>query len=52
MIAIDLDKQQALDADPKAMQQINFTGNLNRANNDGQNVNENTTMFFIIEDAK
>ena len=28
MIAIDLSKQQALDTDPKAMQQINFTGNL------------------------
>ena len=28
MIAIDLRKQQALDTDPKAMQQINFTGNL------------------------
>ena len=24
MIAIDLNKEQALDADPKAMQQINF----------------------------
>ena len=28
MIAIDLTKQQALDADQKAIQQINFTGNL------------------------
>ena len=28
MIAIDLSKQQALDADSKALQQINFTGNL------------------------
>ena len=28
MTAIDLSKQQALDADPKAIQQINFTGNL------------------------
>ena len=28
MIAIDLSKQQTLDADPKAIQQINFTGNL------------------------
>ena len=28
MIAIDLTKQQTLDADPKAIQQINFTGNL------------------------
>ena len=30
MIAIDLSKQQVLDADPKAIQQINFTANLNR----------------------
>ena len=28
LIAIDLSKQQALDADPKAIQQIKFTGNL------------------------
>ena len=28
MIAIDLSKQQALNADPKAIQQINFTANL------------------------
>ena len=34
MIAIDLSKQQALDADPKAIQQINFTGNINRCKND------------------
>ena len=33
MIAIDLSKQQALDADPKARQQINFTGNLARERN-------------------
>ena len=33
MIAIDLSKQQALDADPKAIQQINFTANLDRDGN-------------------
>ena len=33
MIAIDLRKQQALDADPIAIQQINFTANLDRAGN-------------------
>ena len=33
MIAIDLSKHQALDADPKAIQQINFTANLDRAGN-------------------
>ena len=43
MIAIDLSKQQVLDADPKAIQQINFTANLNRAN---------TRIYFILEEAK
>ena len=46
MIAVDLSKQLALDADPKAIQQINFTGNLAREGS------ANTTMFFIIEEAK
>ena len=44
LIAIDLTKQQKLDADPKVIQQINFAGNLDRA--------EGATMFFIIEKAK
>ena len=44
MIAVDLSKQQALDADPKAIQQINFTANLNR---DG-----NARFYFILEEAK
>ena len=44
VIAIDLSKQQALDADPRKIQQINFTANLDRAGN--------TTMFFIIEQKK
>ena len=48
IIVIDFSKQQARGADPKATQQINFTRNLNR----GRNVSENTTMFFIIEEAK
>ena len=33
MIAIDLSKQQALDTDPKIIQQINFTGNLENLSN-------------------
>ena len=44
MIAIDLSKQQAWDADPRAIQQINFTANLDR--------DDGTAMFFIIEQAK
>ena len=42
MIAIDLSKQQALDADLKAIQQINFTGNLENQ----------SKIFFIIKEAK
>ena len=42
LIAIDLSKQQALDGDPKAIQQINFTGNLNR----GEDVNYNTVVNY------
>ena len=44
MIATGLSKQEGLDADPRAIQQISFTANLDRA--------ANTTMFFIIEEAK
>ena len=44
MIAVDLSKQQALDADPRAIQQINFTANLDRAGN--------TKVYFILEEAK
>ena len=31
MVAVDLSKQQALDVDPKAIQQCNFKANLDRA---------------------
>ena len=44
MIAVDLSKQQPLDADPRAIQQINFTANLDRAGN--------TRAYFILEEAK
>ena len=44
MIAVDLSKPQALDADPRAIQQINFTANLDRAGI--------TTIFFIVEQTK
>ena len=44
MIAIDLIKQQALDFDPRAIQQINFTTNLDIAGN--------TRIYFILEEAK
>ena len=44
MVAIDVSKQQALDVNAKAMQQINSTKNLDQ---DG-----NKTMFFTIKEAK
>ena len=44
MIAIDLSRQQALDVDPRTIQQINFTANLDRAGN--------TRFYFILEEAK
>ena len=44
MVAIDSSKQQALYADLKAIQQINFTGNLRQRGG--------AKMFFIIEEAK
>ena len=44
MIAVDLSKQQALDADPRAIQQINFTANLDIAGN--------TRVYFILEEER
>ena len=44
MIVVDLSKQQALDADSKAIQQINFTANLDKAGS--------TRIYFILEEAK
>ena len=44
MIAIALSKQQALDVDPRAIQQINFTANLDRPGN--------TTIFSFLKRQK
>ena len=44
MIAKDLSKQQALDADPGPIQQINFTAHLD--------IDGNTRIYFIFEEAK
>ena len=46
IIAIDLSKQQALDADPKTIQQINFKGNLAR------DEIENMTCFLLLKKQK
>ena len=42
MITVGLSKQQALDADPKAIQQINITANLDRPGN--------TRIYFFLEE--
>ena len=42
MTAIDLSKQQELYSDPKSIQQINFTGNLE----------QQAAIFLITEEAK
>ena len=44
MTAVDLSKQHVLDAYPRAIQQIHFTANLDRAGN--------TRIYFILEEAK
>ena len=44
MIPVDLSKQQALNADPRTIQQINFTANLDKAGN--------TRIYFILEEVK
>ena len=43
LIAIDLSKEQILDTDTKATQEIAFTG---------YSEEDNATMFFIIEEVK
>ena len=44
LIAVDISNQQKLEADPKPMQQINFTGSLEQV--------KNTQRFFIIVEEK
>ena len=44
LISIDLSKQKKLDGNQKAIQQIKFTGNLDKASG--------STMFLIIEKVK
>ena len=44
MIAVDLSKQQELDAYPRANQQINFLANLDKTGN--------TRIYFILLETK
>ena len=42
LIAVDLSKQKALDADPRAIQQINFIGT----------ASQNIVIYYILEQLK
>ena len=44
MIAVDLSKQQALNTDPKSIQQINFTAKLNKPGG--------TRIYFFLKEVK
>ena len=44
MIAVDSSRQEALDPDPRKIQQINFTANLDRASR--------TRIYFNLEESK
>ena len=44
LVAIDLSKRKSFDADPKAMLQINFTGNMDRT--------VNTAVLVILDEVK
>ena len=44
LMVTDLNKQEALDGNPKAVQQIDFTINLNQSGN--------AMLFFVIKDVK
>ena len=46
MVVVDLSRQLALDPNPKKIQQINFTANLNREDDD------DTRVYFILEESK
>ena len=43
MIAVDLSKQQIIDSDPRVVEQIKLTANLDRAGN--------TRIYFFLEEA-
>ena len=47
LIAADLSKQKALDADPKAIQQIIFTGKIKTTE-----ANTRTIIYYILEKSK
>ena len=47
LIAADLSKQKALDADPKAVQQIIFTGKIKATE-----ANARTIIYYILEKSK
>ena len=46
LIAVDLSKQHALDVDPREVQQINFTANLDRDDGEKILVNKQKKLFL------
>ena len=47
LVSIDVSKQLVLDADARAIQHINFTGDLKLDTDDGKPL-----MFFVLEEVK
>ena len=52
IIAINLCKHQAPDIELKAIEQSNFTGNINRQIPEDPNIKVNTIIFFILDEWK
>ena len=46
LFAVDLSKQHALDVDPREIQQINFTANLDRDDGETNLVNKQKKLFL------
>ena len=51
LIAVDLSRQKEVDADPKAIQQTEFTGQLKKLSNNDNNV-ESMFILTILEKSK
>ena len=47
LIAVDLSRQKGLDADPKAIQQIEFLGQLKKLDNNGNATSANADQNFF-----
>ena len=52
LIAIDLSRQKELDSDPKAIQHIEFVGQLNNIDGVGADWTQNMFILMILEKIK